>query len=344
MPASASRLARLAALVALGLTTTLATIDTAEARRASGGFSGFGSRGTKTFSAPAPTRTAPDAAAPIERSMTPKPAQPSAQPQTNGMQTSAPAQAQRNGGLFGSFGRSMLGGLLVGGLFGMLLGQGFGGFAGFFGLILQVAIIGFLVMMALRFFANRNAPSPASAATGGPSLRNNATPFGQRNPAEGFKMPDFGGQARQSAPVTPAAPVVEPLDLDGADFDRFEALLGEVQSAYGREDYAALRQITTPEAMSYLAEELGENATNGLRNSVKDVRLVQGDLSEAWSEEGADYATVAMRYESIDVMLDRSTGKVVSGDPDTLSESTELWTFTRKRGGDWLLSAIQGVA
>ena len=224
------------------------------------------------------------------------------------------------------------------------MGEGFGGFAGFLGLILQVAIIGFLVMMALRFFANRNAPSPASAATGGPSLRNNATPFGQRNPAEGFKMPDFGNQARQTAPAVPAAPVVEPLDLDGADFDRFEALLGEVQSAYGREDYAALRQITTPEAMSYLAEELGENATNGLRNSVKDVRLVQGDLSEAWSEEGADYATVAMRYESIDVMLDRSTGKVVSGDPDTLSESTELWTFTRKRGGDWLLSAIQGVA
>ena len=341
MPASASRLARLAALVALGLTTTLATIDTAEARRASGGFSGFGSRGTKTFSAPAPTRTAPDTAAPIERSMTPKPAQPSAQPQTNGMQSSAPAQAQRSGGLFGGFGRSMLGGLLVGGLFGMLLGHGFGGFAGFFGLILQVAVIGFLVMMALRFFANRNAPSPTSASAGGPTQRNNPTPFGQRNPAEGFKMPDFGGQTRQTVP---AAPVVQPLDLDGADFDRFEALLSEVQSAYGREDYAALRQITTPEAMSYLAEELGENATNGLRNSVKDVRLVQGDLSEAWNEEGAEFATVAMRYESIDVMLDRATGKVVSGDPDTLSESTELWTFTRKPGGDWLLSAIQGLA
>lgn len=331
MPAFASRLARLAALVALGLTTTLATIDTADARRAgSGGFSSFGSRGSKTFNAPAPTNTAPGTAAPIERSMTPKPTQ---SPATQ----NAAAQQQRNtGGLFGGFGRSMLGGLLVGGLIGMLLGHGFGGMAGMLGMLLQVALIGGLIMLALRFFASRNQPSPAAA--GGPALRQSAG-FGRpETPSasgSGFRMPNLGGAA--------AAPVAKPLDIDGPDFDRFEELLTEVQEAYGREDYAALRRIATPEAMSYLAEEMGENATNGVRNSVKDVKLLQGDLSEAWSEDGTDYATVAMRYQSVDVMLDRATGAVVSGDPDQLSESTELWTFARKRGGEWLLSAIQSI-
>lgn len=341
MPAFPTRLARLAAIVALGLTTTLATIETADARRAGGGFSSFGSRGSKTFSAPPATRTAPNQAAPVERSMTPAPAQPSAAQRQPGAQNAAPAQAQRNGGLFGNFGRTMLGGLLVGGLLGMLLGNGFGGLAGMFGMILQVAVIGFLIMLAMRFFANRNAAAPASA--GGPSLREQAASFGQRNNQNGFRMPDIG--ARRAETPLAAAPetVTQPLDLDGADFDRFEALLTEVQSAYGREDYAALRKITTPEAMSYLAEELGENATNGLRNEVKNVRLVQGDLSEAWHEDDTDYATVAMRYESIDVMLDRATGRVVSGDPEQLGESVEIWTFSRKPGEDWVLSAIQAA-
>jgi predicted lipid-binding transport protein (Tim44 family) len=93
--------------------------------------------------------------------------------------------------------------------------------------------------------------------------------------------------------------------------------------------------------MSYLAEELGQNAARGVRNDVSDVKLLQGDLSESWREDDTDYATVAMRYRSRDIMRDRSSGKVAEGDPDQPIETTELWTFTRNRNGDWRLSAIQ---
>jgi predicted lipid-binding transport protein (Tim44 family) len=34
---------------------------------------------------------------------------------------------------------------------------------------------------------------------------------------------------------------------------------------------------------------------------------------------------------------------VVSGDPRTPSEQEEMWTFVRRRGGNWLLSAVQQV-
>jgi hypothetical protein len=51
------------ATLALGMMVTLVAVDFAEARRASGG--GFGSRGTRTFDAPAATRTAPAPAAPL---------------------------------------------------------------------------------------------------------------------------------------------------------------------------------------------------------------------------------------------------------------------------------------
>src|SRR5690606_10307092 len=96
------------------------------------------------------------------------------------------------------------------------------------------------------------------------------------------------------------------VGITGDDLDGFQKLLDEVQGAFGREDYAGLRERTTPEIMSYLSEELSQNATQGQRNDVTDVTLLQGDLAEAWSEGDTDYATVAMRYESRDVMRDRT--------------------------------------
>jgi predicted lipid-binding transport protein (Tim44 family) len=66
---------------------------------------------------------------------------------------------------------------------------------------------------------------------------------------------------------------------------------------------------------------------------------LQGDLAEAWSEGGTDYATVAMKFALTDSMVERASGRVVEG--GRRSEITELWTFMRARGGDWLLSAIQ---
>jgi predicted lipid-binding transport protein (Tim44 family) len=62
-------------------------------------------------------------------------------------------------------------------------------------------------------------------------------------------------------------------------------------------------------------------------------------LAEAWREGSVDYATVAMRFALIDSMVERASGRIVEGGAP--GEVTELWTFMRARGGDWLLSAIQ---
>jgi predicted lipid-binding transport protein (Tim44 family) len=69
--------------------------------------------------------------------------------------------------------------------------------------------------------------------------------------------------------------------------------------------------------------------------------LESGDLAEAWREGHVEYATVAMRYSLIDYVADRATGRVVDGDATHRGEVTELWTFRRASGGQWLLSAIQ---
>ncbi len=349
MPGSANRLTKLTAALVLGLVASFAAVDFAEARRAGGG--GFGSRGARTYQAPAPTRTAPNNAAPIERSMTPNTGTNQAARPAAGAQTAA--QGQRAGGMFGNFGRSMLGGLLVGGLIGMLLGNGLGGLAGMFGLLLQVAVIALIAMFVIRMFANRRQTATAGAGNAGSASFGAAQPFGSAKEATpqsglgsnfGGRTPSvnpFGGQ--QSAPSAAPAVEEEPMDVGQEELDRFEQMLSEIQSAYGREDYAALRKLTTPEAMSYLAEELGEIASSGMRNEVKDVKLLQGDVSEAWREGNVDYATVAIRYSAIDVMRDRNSDAVVEGNLDEPVESTEVWTFTRTDNGDWLLAAIQGT-
>ena len=65
----------------------------------------------------------------------------------------------------------------------------------------------------------------------------------------------------------------------------------------------------------------------------------QGDLAEAWREGAVEYATVGMRFALADRVIDRASGRTVEGGEP--GEVTELWTFMRARGGDWLLSAIQ---
>jgi predicted lipid-binding transport protein (Tim44 family) len=301
--------------VAAALVFTVVSVDA----RSSGS---SGSRGGRTFSAPAATNTAPRAA-PMERSMTtPSAARPS---------TTAAGQAanQTRPGLFGG---GLLGGLAAGfigaGLFGMLFGHGFmggmGGFASILGLLLQVALVVIVARLAWAWWQRRNQPAYAS----GPSARD--TFSGERSTAGGFM--GFGGGGGSAAPAD------QPIEVTPADFDAFEKLLGDIQTAYGREDLATLRTLVTPEMLSYYSEDFARNASRGVINQIADVKLLQGDLSEAWSEGRDEYATVAMRYSLNDKMVDRASGRVVEEEP---SEATEFWTFRRATGGHWVLSAIQ---
>jgi predicted lipid-binding transport protein (Tim44 family) len=318
----------LALFAGLLLAFSMVSVDQAEARR--GG--SFGSRGFRTQQSVPPTRTAPNQAAPVERSMTPNTA-----PNAARQQSAAPQRP----GFMNGLGGSMMRGLLLGGLIGLLLGQGLGGMAGFLGLLLQGLLIGGVVMLALRFLRSQKSQQPAMAGAGN---GNGAGGMARQahsgtNRAGGFSVPSFGGQSASAS--VQSAPEEQDLKLDQGDLDRFEALLGEVQDAFAREDHAGLRRLVTPEMVSYLSEELAHNAHKGLRNDVSQVKLLEADIAESWSEGARDYATAALCYEALDVMRDRATGEIVEGDANAPSQTTEIWTFLRENGGDWKLSAIQ---
>jgi predicted lipid-binding transport protein (Tim44 family) len=299
-------------LITLGAIATAFVLVSADAQaRVGGGFSG-GSRGARTFSAPPATPTAPSAA-PIQRSI---------------IQPGNAAPIGQTGMRPGLFGGGLFGGLAAGflgaGLFGLLFGHGFfggtAGFASIIGLLLQVVLVVIVARLVFAWWQRRNMPAPAYAAA---------------HPVTGHSFSGLGGMLG-GANVPPSG---EPLTIDKSDYDAFERLLGEIQAAYSAEDLTALRAQVTPEMLSYFSEQLAENASRGLINRVTDVKLLRGDLAEAWREGSADYATVAMHFALKDSMVERATGQTVEGGEP--SEVTELWTFMRARSGNWLLSAIQ---
>lgn len=299
----------------------------ADARPGGGGSSG--SRGARTYSAPPSTNTAPGQARQMDRTMT-EPSRGNAMAQ----QGQRPPIGQPNpaGGFFSRspFMAGLMGGLIGVGLGGLLFGHGlfggFTGFASFLGLLLQIALIGGLVWLAVGFFRRRTAASQPALAGVPNAMARQAQDGTGRGAPRGAGGPAPGG----------AVPPVEP-----SDFEAFERTLKEVNAAWSRQDLPALQRLSTPEMAGYFDRDLSDLDARGWRNETRDVRLEQGDLSEAWREGAREYATVAMRFSLVDVTRQVSDGAVVEGDPDRRTEAVELWTFVRTQGGPWLLSAIQ---
>src|SRR5208337_551786 len=212
--------------VALALMAAVAfQVSQADARI--GGGSSFGSRGSRTFSAPPSTPTAPGRAAPVNSTFS-----------QSGAQSTGTGTAPSR---FGGFGSLLVGGLLGAGLFGLLSGAGlFGGLTGFasiIGLLLQVALIGGAIWFVMGLFRGRNQPQYAGAG---------ATRTAAPNPMEAGYRPWSGGSGS-------AQNASGPIEIKQEDYQAFEKLLTTIQAAYGREDVNALGAFTTPEMLSYLS-------------------------------------------------------------------------------------------
>ena len=312
-------------LLPLALALLLAVAPNLAWARAGGGFS-FGSRGGRTFAAPPMTGTTPYSVAPMQRSLTPSPSY--GAPSYGAPSYGAPSYGARPYGQsygYGArspFASGLMGGLIGAGIGGMLFGHGmFGGIDGFgsmFGLLIQLALLFFVG----RWIFRRVFAGGAPAVVGG-------APFART------AMPNAGLGAR---PANPSRGT--PVAIATADYQAFERLLVAVQAAWSNHDVGTLQRLATPEMVSYFAEQMADQASRGVRNSVTDVHLDRGDLSEAWREGNREYATVAMRFSMLDATRDGG-GRVVDGSLAERVSVAEVWTFARVPGGNWLLSAIQ---
>jgi predicted lipid-binding transport protein (Tim44 family) len=206
---------------------------------------------------------------------------------------------------------------LFGGFLGSWLFHGLGGFGHVLGGLFTFLIIGLLIAFVIRLFAGR-----------------------------GFAYSGMGGVPRSVGAAAAPAATFRGRDVNVSDTDlvEFQRIHAAVQDAWSRGDLAQMRRLMTPEMLGYFSEELTKNSSQGVQNLVTNVNLLKGEVTEAWEEGDLEYATAYLRWSALDYTTRiGNPNQIVAGDPRLHSEAEEVWTFVRRRGGDWLLSAIQQV-
>jgi len=318
--------------VATALLVGLLVLAPVVAEAAAGGRSSQGSRGSRTYDSGAGRTIERSTTAPTQRQA------PAAQPQT------APASPGMAGGMqrpgFGMGSPIMTG--IMAGLAGSFIGNMLFGSqnaaqaaqnpeasptGSFIGSLLPWLVIGGLGFLAFTFFRRRSASQVSSQTL----ARGPVDLSGLRGGPGGGLGGGFGARAPQPD-----------VDVTAADQETFGRLLIDIQTAWGRHDVEALKPMLTQEMASYFAGQLAELKGRGLTNKVEDVTLLKGEGTEAWSEDGIDYATAYLRWSARDYTVD-ANGNVVEGDARRPVETEEVWTFVRQPGDHWRLSAIQQV-
>jgi len=222
------------------------------------------------------------------------------------------------------FVNGLMGGFLGAGLGGALFGGGFfsamHGGPGVLGLLGQLFLAYNIYVWLYRSCAARLVP--AGAVLYARLLHGGGAPAAASRP--GF----FGG-GRKGRPII----------LGKADFRSFEELLHCMQTAWSAQDMNALRTLMTRDMADSYAEQLNELGLRGLRNIVRDVRLLETELCDAWSDGKRDHATVSMNFSMIDATID-TYGRVVEGNQKQLVTVTQYWSFERTSRARWIVSGI----
>ncbi len=286
--------------------------------RAGGGSSGgsTGSRGSRSSSAPAqPASTSPTT---------------STSPSSTTMAQPAPASRPGFfGGLMGGIAGFALGGLLGSMLFGGM-GGGFGGIG-----LLEILLFGGLAFLVVRMLRRRAQPAPAYAtgyAGGVESVAGGAATTMEMPAAEQSDVERGLGYIRQMDPG------FDPQIFAVQTREAFHA----VQQALILRDLTPVSDQLTSRMYTELQSQVDRLKSARQTNRVEQIEILRAEVSEAWQEAGADWATVYLSGSLLDYTLDDASGGVVDGSRTVPQEFKEFWTFTRPVGPNrWKLSAIQ---
>ena len=282
---------------------------------------GGGSRGSRTYSAPARPSS---------------PASPT-NPTSPSLNQPAPSAPMGRPSMFQSFGGALMG-FALGGLLGSMLfgglGHGFGGIG-----LMDILLIGAGVFALIYFLRRRQAsPEPVYAAGGGSRYGGNTGAGGTavlEMPAGGAARSDLADGIDHIRQMDPA--------FDPAAFASWaRSQFGNVQAAVAMRDVSMLRDGLAPEMWGVLQTQCEELRAAGRRSYVGDIQLSRVEVTEAWQEKGHDFLTVQLVGTMVEYVADEASGRLVEGSKTQPANVDEFWTFTRPVGPNpWKLSAIQ---
>jgi len=288
--------------------------------RAGGGTSS-GSRGSRSFSSPSRSSSAPSQA---RQSVAPS--QPMS-PQMPGQQPS----------MWRSLAMGVAGGFLGSMLFsGLSHGMGSGGFGGSgFGLV-EILLLGGLLYIIYMFIKKRK----EAASTAGYSYQTGASPStGQQT---GFAdSPRDQGNAEGDAQtglrhIRQMDPSFDEARFSDLCMDNFF----KIQGAWINRDMTVVKNILTQEMFGILQRDGDKLKAEKKINKLDNIAVRSVEITEAWQEGGTDFITVRIVASLLDYTVSES-GDVLSGSKTEPVKFEEYWTFTRPVGNNnWQLSAI----
>lgn len=289
--------------------------------RAGGSRSFSGSRGSRTYSAPA-SPSSPSPASPSRSVTSPTPTSPAPQP-------------MQQPSMWRSIAGGVMGGLIGGMLFRSLGFAGDGTSGGGIGLM-DIVLIGAILYFIYRFIKRRREQEASAGAYTQGGFAGTATP--------GY-TPPMGSPAAENNDVERGISHVRQMD---AGFDEkvftdacMDAFF-QVQGAWANRDMSTVKNILTDEMFGVLSEDARKLKAEKKINRLENIAVRSVDITEAWQESGQDYITVKVYANLLDYTVDESTKEVLSGSKTEPVKFEEYWTFTRPVGKNaWKLSAIQ---
>jgi predicted lipid-binding transport protein (Tim44 family) len=311
-------------LTALGAMLLATSLWTVEAWARAGGGGSSGSRGSRSFSAPA--RPDPNPSSPGRQAVPP-----------SGFQQSAPQRSGWMSGLMGGIGGFVLGGLLGSMLFG---GMGHGLFGGIG--LMEILLIAGVLYFVFAYLRRRQQPAPATSYGYSAPRESDAGYWQSRStsgPSATMDMSDATSDLERGLGHIRQMDV----DFDPRRFsDTASDIFFRVQGAWMGRDMSPVRDLLTPEMYEAMQKDCDRLRAEHRIDRVENIAVRSVDVSEAWQESGRDYVTVRFLASLLDYTVDERTNEVVKGSRSEPVKFEEYWTFVRPAGPNpWRFSAIQ---
>ncbi|XSG81768.1 MAG: Tim44/TimA family putative adaptor protein [Methyloligella sp. ZOD6] len=151
--------------------------------------------------------------------------------------------------------------------------------------------------------------------------------------------PKDSALAKSLTEVMRADPSFDPGQfLEGAKV-AYEMVVG----AFAEGDEATLQQLVDDEVFESFRRSMVERQERGEKAETTLIAINKADIIEAEVKRGVELITVRFVSELITVVRD-SDGDIIEGDPETVRDVTDIWTFSREvasRDPNWQLVATQ---
>ncbi len=134
-------------------------------------------------------------------------------------------------------------------------------------------------------------------------------------------------------------PSFDPREFAAGARSAFEMIL----MAFAAGESKTLKPLLSPEVFGNFDTAIGQRTAAGQTLESTLVSIRSADVIEAWMEGRVANVTVKFVSEQIHVLRDKD-GQVLEGDPNTIADVTDIWTFardTRSRDPNWSLVATR---